>query len=81
MTESKSNVFNAFSAPIQAPHHPFIPLLRDAFLAATEPNLDQRFANQFGFQMRAAEPQSAESTICNEGFDQFVAQSQLGSYL
>ena len=56
MSESKPNAFNTFSARIHAPHHPYIRLLRDAFLAVTDRDLDQRFGNQFGFQMRAAEP-------------------------
>jgi hypothetical protein len=41
MTESKSNAFNAFSSRIRASHHPYVRLLRDAFFAVTEPNLDQ----------------------------------------
>lgn len=41
MTESKYNAFNTFSSRIHAAHHPYIRLLRDAFFAMTEPNLDQ----------------------------------------
>jgi hypothetical protein len=56
MTESQPNAFSTFSARIHASHRLNVRLLRDAFLAVAEPNLNQRFGNHFGFQMRAAEP-------------------------
>jgi hypothetical protein len=36
MTEAKPSAFNTFSARIRTPHHPYIRLLRDAFLAVTD---------------------------------------------
>ncbi len=56
MTEPKSDTFNIFSVHVNSPHDLDVRLLRHTFLAVTEPELDQRLGNQFGFQVRTTEP-------------------------
>lgn len=56
MTESKAHIFNIFFADIDAAHDFDVRLLRNAFLAVTEPEFDQSLRYQFGFEMCATEP-------------------------